>query len=542
MQQAGYPAAQQPTVLVLAGLPGSGKSTLAAWFAQAGWQVINQDTLGDRKQCEAACCAALAQGRSCVIDRVNGTMAQRQHWITIGQRYGGVCLALCLELPAEVCLQRALARSGHATLAAADAPAVIDRFKAEWQSPSVREGFAAAYLARTSQEAEALAQQLLAHLPARGVPRAAVQAAGQLSVTPAGMYSWAPPAQQQQQRRQYTSRADAASSWRRLDDGGAPPPSPPRDQQQWQPWPRQQQQQQQQWQPPLEAGFSSAAHSGSGGANGHSNVVPFPGRHGRQQQVHHPQQGREADPHKPRRHPWSRHGPDEPSGTLLDAQPSSKPILMFDANGVLTSHTSMRRSSGLHIARPGTAHLRRLKEHYQLGIFSSASARTVDTALALLNEAAGPGAPLFDRRLVLNRSHTFLAPLAVSKKEWDTCKPLKPYFARLHRVILVDDDSHKAAPGEERNMLLMPCWATHDPHDTMIEQLVDMLLQLAEALEGDPEADVRDFTADATAQLAALAAEAAAQRGDAAGAEPLAAEEGEEDGGPAEPCELHLIS
>ena len=52
----------------------------------------------------------------------------------------------------------------------------------------------------------------------------------------------------------------------------------------------------------------------------------------------------------------------------------------------------------------------------------------------------GPGERLFDRRLVLNRSHTFLAPLAVSKKEWDTCKPLKPYFSRLHRVILVDDD------------------------------------------------------------------------------------------------------
>lgn len=30
-----------------------------------------------------------------------------------------------------------------------------------------------------------------------------------------------------------------------------------------------------------------------------------------------------------------------------------------------------------------------LQEHYQLGIYSSASARTVDTALALLEEAAG---------------------------------------------------------------------------------------------------------------------------------------------------------
>jgi len=82
---------------------------------------------------------------------------------------------------------------------------------------------------------------------------------------------------------------------------------------------------------------------------------------GRAAEVHPRPRGGETDPTKPRRHPWSRHGPDEPSGRLLDAQPSPKPILMFDANGVLTSHTSMRRSSGLHIARPGTPHLRRLK-------------------------------------------------------------------------------------------------------------------------------------------------------------------------------------
>lgn len=289
-------------------------------------------------------------------------MQQRQIWLNIARQYGAACSVLCLELPAELCLQRALARSGHATLPTADAPAVIDRFKSEWQHPTVREGFAAVYVARTSPEAEVLAQQLLAHLPASGVPCPAREPAGQLSVTPGGMYSWAPAPHQQQQRRQYTSRADAASSWRRSDEGGAPPPSPPRgQQQQWQPWPRQQQQQAQQWQPPLEAGFASAAHHGGSGANGHSNVVPFPGRHGRQQQVHHPRQGGETDSTKPRRHPWSRHGPDEPSGLLLDAQPSAKPILMFDANGVLTSHTSMRRSSGLHIARPGTQHLRRLK-------------------------------------------------------------------------------------------------------------------------------------------------------------------------------------
>jgi len=43
---------------------------------------------------------------------------------------------------------------------------------------------------------------------------------------------------------------------------------------------------------------------------------------------------------RPRRHPWQHHDPDQPSGTQLDAAPSSNLILMFDLNGTLTSLTS----------------------------------------------------------------------------------------------------------------------------------------------------------------------------------------------------------
>ena len=73
---------------------------------------------------------------------------------------------------------------------------------------------------------------------------------------------------------------------------------------------------------------------------------------------------------------------------------------------------------------------------------------------------------------------------------------------------------------------------------------MEVLLELADALEGDPEADVRDFTADATAQLAAVAAEVAAHRGDGAGAQDAATAEEElaEDDGTAEARELHLTS
>jgi hypothetical protein len=99
---------------------------------------------------------------------------------------------------------------------------------------------------------------------------------------------------------------------------------------------------------------------------------------------------------------------------------------------------------------------RALQAHYRIGMYSSASRKTVDTALQLLEAAAGPGpdaeaaqaaaaadGPLFERGLVLCRTHTMLASaahVAAGGKEWDTVKPLRPYFSRMHRTILVDDD------------------------------------------------------------------------------------------------------
>jgi hypothetical protein len=87
-------------------------------------------------------------------------------------------------------------------------------------------------------------------------------------------------------------------------------------------------------------------------------------------------------------------------------------------------------------------------------MYSSASRKTVDTALQLLEAAAGPGSdaeePLFERGLVLCRTHTMLASRAhvdAGGKEWDTVKPLRPYFSRLHRTILVDDDGCGAGAG-----------------------------------------------------------------------------------------------
>ena len=46
-----------------------------------------------------------------------------------------------------------------------------------------------------------------------------------------------------------------------------------------------------------------------------------------------------------------------------------------------------------------------MQEHFRLGIFTSATQRTVGNVLPLLEQAAGPGTPLFaDPSLILHRS------------------------------------------------------------------------------------------------------------------------------------------
>lgn len=311
---------------------------------------INQDQLGDRKQCEAACSAALAAGSSVVVDRCNHTMQQRSHWLDLARRQaqrsrGPIqLLALCLELPVGLCIERAVGRGAHATLSPTDAPDVIHRFASEWQAPQRREGFGAVLVAHNSEQAAALAAQVLAGqaLPA---PAPTVEPQQHWMQPPHGLMGqqqqpWQQqqpqPGWQQQQRLHFGSRADAASSWRTPADGEAAKAAPPAAERQHPP---------------------RSPHRAAGG----SNAVPFWPHSPQQQQQRHEPHG----PHHPRRHPW--HGPhhrhDQPHGPPLDlvgGAPATKPILLFDANGTLTSHTSMRRSAGVHRARPGVEHLRRL--------------------------------------------------------------------------------------------------------------------------------------------------------------------------------------
>lgn len=154
-----------PRVLVLVGLPGSGKSTAAQELvaAHADWARVNQDELGDRRACEAAASAALASGRSVVIDRCNFDAAQRATWLRIASDAGlrSRCSALFFDVPAAECARRASARRGHPTLAPASAAAVVAQMSAGLRPPVAAEGFADVHTVASAAHARAVIARLV---------------------------------------------------------------------------------------------------------------------------------------------------------------------------------------------------------------------------------------------------------------------------------------------------------------------------------------------------------------------------------------------
>ena len=65
------------------------------------------------------------------------------------------------------------------------------------------------------------------------------------------------------------------------------------------------------------------------------------------------------------------------------------------------------------------------------------------------------------------------------RKDWDTVKPLSKWFRRLDRVVLFDDDAHKACRGEEANMVRVPCWDDNDDKCQLIPELVESTLKVS---------------------------------------------------------------
>lgn len=186
--------------------------------------------------------------------------------------------------------------------------------------------------------------------------------------------------------------------------------------------------------------------------------------------------------------------------TTGDASVDQKIILLFDLNGTLTSHTSRRRSAGRNRLRPHTKDLLQLHDKFRVGIFTSSTLRTVAHVKQMMEDSVG--CSIFEPGLVLYRDHTLPVSQALIKSgcdPWDTVKPLGRWFERVDRVVLVDDDTFKAVPGEEANMVVVPCWMEEDPRCDLIPRLVNALIEVLGTL--GTEDDVREHTAAVTRSL-----------------------------------------
>lgn len=93
-----------------------------------------------------------------------------------------------------------------------------------------------------------------------------------------------------------------------------------------------------------------------------------------------------------------------------------------------------------------------MQGRFQLGIFSSASAMTVNGAVAMIQQAvpAANGALFSHSALIFTRQHTQAAPqthISAGGKDWDTAKPLHslPCCQSLQQVLLIDDDDFKVS-------------------------------------------------------------------------------------------------
>ena len=178
----------------------------------------------------------------------------------------------------------------------------------------------------------------------------------------------------------------------------------------------------------------------------------------------------------------------KPDGTVYSPRPG-RPVILFDLNGVLVHHARRQADGGhswyhTHVLRPGLSRLVELKEHYDLGIYSSATLKTVRLAIASIELHLGWNNrenSLFD--VILHRGQCVLAKtLGLQRPNanaWDTVKPLEKYFAgHPGGYVLVDDSPHKSIPGEQGSMVVVPEWEQSNETCDVIDKVVDGFLNI----------------------------------------------------------------
>ena len=127
----------EPEMIMLIGIPASGKSTFYRQrFAETHLQ-ISLDILHSRVREMEVLQAALAAGKSCVIDNTNVTAAERAKYIEAGKKYGYKVIGYYFRSSIDECRIRNDQRQGKKQV-----PEIALRNKiAHLERPSKQEGF-----------------------------------------------------------------------------------------------------------------------------------------------------------------------------------------------------------------------------------------------------------------------------------------------------------------------------------------------------------------------------------------------------------------
>lgn len=135
-------------VIILMGVPGAGKSSLTHEIP-GNYTIINQDSIGNRKDCEMAMKRALSQGKSVIIDRTNINRSQRKYFLDISKDYGAINYCIFLDFPPLECIERIKNRKVHETLPSSTKEEkiieVVNKFNKTLELPDYNENFTEIY-------------------------------------------------------------------------------------------------------------------------------------------------------------------------------------------------------------------------------------------------------------------------------------------------------------------------------------------------------------------------------------------------------------
>ncbi len=128
-------------LVILVGLPGAGKTSFYRERFAATHVHVSKDRMPHRRDRQAQQLrlvhAALAAGRSVVVDNVNASAADRAPLIAEARRHGARVAAYELTTPVAACRERNRARTGREQVPAVAIHAAARR----WQPPAWAEGF-----------------------------------------------------------------------------------------------------------------------------------------------------------------------------------------------------------------------------------------------------------------------------------------------------------------------------------------------------------------------------------------------------------------